>query len=278
MLSYRHSFHAGNFADVIKHIVLVEILDHMTKKDKSFDYIDTHAGAGLFDLQSTESQRMGEHVHGIGKLNADDWPELARYFELIRAHNHGSSLRFYPGSPSFALQCLRPHDRAWLFELHSTEVELLKQHVCESRKVKILREDGLKGLLGLLPPASRRALVLIDPSYEIKTDYDQVVRTLVTAYKKFATGVYVLWYPVVERQRVQRLEKQLVTSGIKNIQRFEIGLAPDSGVRGLTAAGLIVINPPWGLLQHMTSILPKLVRTLGLGGGAFHKCDVLVEE
>ena len=282
MLSYRHSFHAGNFADVIKHIVLVEILQHLCRKETPFDFIDTHAGAGLFDLGSEHAGKLQEFNDGIAKLAQPEWPELAAYFAVLNSYNSpGNSpgkLQHYPGSPMIARHFLRARDREWLFELHPADFEILQSNVAGDRRVKVAREDGFHGLLGLLPPLSRRALVLIDPAYEVKDDFLQVVKTCTRAWKKFATGIYVVWYPVVERARIDELASRFVNSGIRNIQRFELGLTADTAARGLTAAGLIVINPPWTLMERMTALLPRLVAALGRDDGAFFKADTLVEE
>ena len=278
MLSYRHSYHAGNFADVLKHIVVVEILEHLTKKDKAFDYIDSHAGAGLYSLKSAHAVKLQEYSNGIGKLKAEDWPELARYFEIVSAFNQSGSLDFYPGSPMFAKHYLRGQDRAWCFELHPADFDLLKINLGSSTRIRLKQADGFKGMLALLPPLSRRGLVLIDPSYEMKTDYTQVFNAVMQAHKKFSTGSYAIWYPVVERQRIVQLQKKFIASGIKNIQCFELGLTADSEERGMTAAGMIVINPPWMLLQKMSQLLPRLVAALGEDATAFSRCDVLVGE
>lgn len=278
MLSYRHSFHAGNFADLLKHIVLTEILEHLIKKDKPFDYIDTHAGAGLYDLQSEHAEKLGEYSNGIGKLKASDWPSLHSYFAAINACNPGDELRFYPGSPLITSHFMRPQDKATLYELHPTDFSLLSKNTRANRRIKVLNQDSLGGLLSLLPPTSRRALILMDPSYEMKSDYDQVFKILKQAHKKFATGTYALWYPVVERHRIRKLEKLFINSGIRNIQRFELGLEPDSQEHGMTASGMIVINPPWTLFTTMKSLLPELAGALDEGKGAFSSCDILVPE
>ena len=278
MLSYRHSYHAGNFADVLKHIVLVEILEHLIKKDKAFEYIDSHAGAGLFSLKSGHATKLQEYTNGIGKLKAQDWPELACYFEIITAVNSPGSLDFYPGSPVIAQHLLRPRDKAWYFELHPADFDMLKNNISRDKRIRLKQEDGFKGMLALLPPLSRRALVLIDPPYEIKSDYVQVFNTVALAHKKFSTGTYAIWYPVVDRHRIIQLEKKFINSGIKNIQRFELSLTADSDTRGMTAAGMIVINPPWMLMKKMSQLLPRLVAALGEDAGAFFKCEVLVGE
>ncbi|GGK70015.1 23S rRNA (adenine(2030)-N(6))-methyltransferase RlmJ [Amphritea balenae] len=278
MLSYRHSYHAGNFADLLKHIVLVEILEHLTKKDKPFDYIDTHSGAGLYDLNSGRADKLAEYLNGIGKLTASDWPELENYFSAINACNTQADSNLYPGSPLIAANYLRAKDRAWLYELHPSDFKLLQQNTRGNRRIKVMQEDSLSNVLSLLPPASRRGLLLMDPSYEIKSDYEQVFNVIKSAHKKFATGTYALWYPVVERQRINQLEQRFIKSGIKNIQRFELGLNADSTEHGMTSSGMIVINPPWMLFEKMSKLLPRLCRAIDENGEAFSKCDVLVTE
>jgi len=277
LLSYRHSFHAGNYADVLKHIVLIEILEHLIKKDSAFDYIDTHAGAALYNLQSEHASKLQEYKNGIAKLNVEQWPELATYFDIVMNHNSDGEIKFYPGSPLIAMHFLRSKDRSWLYELHPKDAELLSNNMAKIKRARVIYEDGFKGLLSLLPPVSRRGVVLIDPSYEIKTDYAYVFDTLAAAYKKFPTGMYALWYPVVDRTIIDILERKFIRSGIKKIQRFELAIAPDQFGSGMSASGIIVINPPWTLKEKMSHILPKLVSTLG-NEGAFYKCDTLVDE
>ncbi|MCL4170055.1 UNVERIFIED_CONTAM: hypothetical protein GTU68_027642 [Idotea baltica] len=287
MLSYRHSFHAGNFADVLKHIVLLEITSHLLKKDKPFDYIDTHAGAGMYDLHSYEACKLGEFKRGVGLLNSLDYPELANYFELIETVNRTpGKLENYPGSPFFALSVMRAEDRAHLYELHAKDYTLLKKLISTENQfaadAQVHHKDGYAGLLQTLPPASRRALVLIDPSYEVKSEYQTMIDALIRAHKKFATGIYAIWYPVVDRARITQVDNILYKSGIKDIQRFELSLSEDSDEKGMTASGLWVINPPWGLLNKMQSILPKLKRDLTVETNkrskASYRCEVLVKE
>ena len=278
MLSYRHAFHAGNFADLIKHVVLVEILEHLVRKATPFEYIDTHAGAGLYDLHSAAALKLREYAGGIGRLQPQDYPEMARYFEVIQAFNAADELAFYPGSPAIAGYFLRPQDRAWLFELHPRDYELLRANLAGNRRMKVQCQDGFEGLQALLPPTSRRGLVLIDPSYEVKSDYDLVVDRLLAACRKFSHGIYALWYPVVERRRIDELETRIAGSGIRNVQRFELGVAPDSAARGMTAAGMLVVNPPWKLLEKMAGLLPRLAPALAEEGGGSYKCEVLAGE
>jgi 23S rRNA (adenine2030-N6)-methyltransferase len=278
LLSYRHSFHAGNFADLIKHIVLVEILEHLLQKETPFEYIDTHSGAGLYNLHSADARKLREYAGGIGRLAPADFPEIARYFEAIQSFNGAGKLDFYPGSPAIASYFLRPRDRAWLFELHPKDFELLQKNLSNKRRVKIQCRDGFEGLRALLPPTSRRGLVLIDPSYEVKSDYDLVADRLLEASRKFGHGIYALWYPVVERRTIDQLETRIATSGISNVQRFELGVAADSSARGMTAAGMIVVNPPWKLFDKMSGLLPKLAQALAEEGGGSYKCEVIAGE
>ncbi|HFB65691.1 MAG TPA: 23S rRNA (adenine(2030)-N(6))-methyltransferase RlmJ [Aeromonadales bacterium] len=278
MLSYRHSFHAGNFADVLKHIVLVEIIQHLLKKDKPFDYIDTHAGAGLYQLNSEQASKTGEYLRGIAQLNPSHWPELSQYFEVIKSFNRANELNCYPGSPLIALELMRKQDKAWLFELHPADFELLKLNTKKFSGVKTRQSDGFKGLLSVLPPTSRRGVVLIDPSYEIKTDYEQVINYLHKALQKFASGIYALWYPVVDRYRIDKMQRALLRMGIRDIQRFELGIAEDSSNVGMTSAGMIVINPPWLMFDKMALLLPKLAKILSGTDNVFYKCDILSTE
>lgn len=280
MLSYRHSFHAGNFADVLKHIVLLQLLEHFGKKDQPFCCIDTHAGAGDYRLDSGYALKNSEFENGIGKLwHRHDLPDaVARYVQLIKCANSNGKLTHYLGSPLIAQQLLRTKDRLCLYELHSMDVDFLTASIGKDKRVKIFHADGLKNALGLLPPPERRGLVLIDPSYELKTDYVDVVNTLMAMHKRFATGTYALWYPVVERRRNQALERAIQTSGIKNVQLFELGIAADTTEHGMTASGLIIINPPWTLAAQMQTILPWLTNILGDNGVSFYRIQTLAEE
>lgn len=279
MLSYRHAFHAGNFADVLKHIIQIQILEHLRKKDKGFCCIDTHAGAGDYFLNSEFALKNREFDSGIAKLwRRDDLPEcVAAYVNLVKRFNSGGKLARYPGSPLITQQLLRKQDRLVLYELHSTEIKLLNAAVGKDKRITVFHADGLKDALVLLPPFERRGLVLIDPSYEIKSDYDLVTETLAAMYRRFATGTYALWYPVIDRSRNQALERALQNSGIKNIQLFELGMQADSHEHGMTASGMIIINPPWTLAAQMRQVLPWLAKTLA-GEAGFWRVQELVPE
>lgn len=280
MLSYRHAFHAGNFADVLKHLILIRVISYLSQKDKAFCYIDTHAGPGDYALNGNYALKNREFENGIAKLwQHHDLPEsVADYVKLIKGFNPSARLNRYPGSPLIAKHLLRQHDRLLLCELHSTEINALNKAVNKDKRVTVFHADGLKQALGLLPPSERRGLVLIDPSYEIKSDYAQATETLVKMTQRFATGTYALWYPVVERHRNQVMEQALQTSGIKNVQLFELGIEADTDGHGMTACGMIVINPPWTLASEMQRALPWLAEVLGPGGTGFYRIQTLVGE
>lgn len=269
MLSYRHSFHAGNHADVLKHIVLMLIIESLQQKEKGFYYLDTHAGAGLYRLFSQEAEKTAEYAEGIGRLwQRDDLPtEVDRYVKLIRKLNYGGKeLRYYAGSPLLAANLLRPQDRALMMELHPSDFPLLRNNFKAFENVTVKIGDGFQQVKATLPPKERRGLVLIDPPYELKEDYDLVVKAIEEGYKRFATGVYVIWYPVVLRQQTKRMIKGLEATGIRKILQIELAVRPDSDQRGMTASGMIVINPPWTLEKQMKSILPYLSTVLAPQG------------
>ncbi len=264
MLSYRHSFHAGNHADVIKHTVLSLILTAMKEKEKPFLYLDTHAGAGRYLLSSERAERTGEYLEGIAKIwQRDDCPaQMEAYLTVLRHYNRSGQLRYYPGSPLIARQLLREDDKLNLTELHTSDYPLLRNEFQKDPRAKVQRADGYGQLKSQLPPASRRGVILMDPSYELKSDYQDVVTGMAEAYKRFSTGVYAIWYPVVLRQHIKRMLKGLESSGIRRILQIELAVRPDSDQRGMTASGMIVVNPPWKLEQQMTDILPWLHQVL----------------
>lgn len=269
MLSYRHAFHAGNFADVLKHSVLSLVLEYMTRKEKGFCYIDSHSGAGMYQLGDAYAQKTGEYKEGIAKIfNDDNAPEaLQPYLSIINTLNANPTdedgLEIYPGSPGIAKAFVRRQDSSHLFELHSSDVELLAEFCQRWRKVFVKQSDGYQGVLGLLPPPSRRGVVLIDPPYELKEDYQKAVKTIIKAYTKFATGTYILWYPVVQRERVDLMTKTFIDSDIKNVLQVEFCQTADTEEYGMTGTGLYIVNPPWQLADQLNEILPYLKDKLG---------------
>lgn len=269
MLSYRHAFHAGNFADVLKHSVLSLVLDYMTRKEKGFHYIDSHSGAGMYQLAEEYAQKTGEYKDGIAKIiNDENAPEsLEPYLSLIKSLNLNSSssdeLEVYPGSPGIAKAFVRRQDSSHLFELHPTDIQHLEDFCQRWRKVFVKQSDGYQGVLGLIPPPSRRGVVLIDPPYELKEDYQKAVKTIVKAYEKFSTGTYILWYPVVKRQLIEQMSHNFVKSSIRNVLQVEFCLANDTDEYGMTGTGLFIVNPPWQLAAQLEEILPYMKTKLG---------------
>jgi 23S rRNA (adenine2030-N6)-methyltransferase len=267
LFSYRHGFHAGNHADVLKHVVLVQLLAHMAAKDKAFSFVDTHAGAGSYSLGSDFAQKKHEFENGIGRLwKAPALPAaLAPYIAQVRALNRDGRLHFYPGSPQIALQMMRPQDRLQLFELHSTESAVLQAYFAGSKpRVTVRAADGFAGLKSVLPPPSRRGLVLIDPSYEDKQDYARVLDTLRDALKRFATGIYAVWHPLVERKAAHRMGAELeqLAAGDWLHVSLKVSAPPADGL-GLYGSGVFVFNPPWKLEGTLRETMPALTRLLG---------------
>ena len=264
MLSYRHSYHAGNHADVLKHIVLTLCINSLKEKEKPFLYLDTHSGVGRYLLQSEHAEKTGEYLSGINLIwQQSETPELLNtYLSVLKRYNPFDKLKYYLGSPLIAKQLLREQDKINLTELHPTDYPLLRQEFSKDKRANVLREDGFAQLKSKLPPESRRGIVLIDPSYEIKYDYQKIPKALLEAYKRFATGIYLIWYPVVSRTQTQKMIDEIVNLGIKKISQFEFAIKPDNNQKGMTASGMIVINPPWKLQQQMQTIMPWLKNTL----------------
>jgi|TARA_R110001632_G_scaffold8668_3_gene34289 23S rRNA (adenine2030-N6)-methyltransferase len=266
VLSYRHAFHAGNFADVLKHSVLTLVLEYMTRKEKGFYYIDSHSGAGMYQLADEYAQKTGEYKDGIAKLiEQQDLPEaIEPYIDLVKGLNRDQDeLSLYPGSPGIARQFTRRQDSAHLFELHPTDIEHLKEYSQRWNKSHVKQSDGYQGVLGLVPPPNRRGVVLIDPPYELKEDYLKAVRTIVNAYKKFATGTYILWYPIVKRELVEQMQDAFVKSDVRNLLQVEYCQHADTQEYGMTGTGLFIVNPPWQLNSQLNEILPYLKTHLG---------------
>lgn len=275
MLSYRHGFHAGNHADVLKHTVLVFLLGYLSRKDKPWWYVDTHAGAAQYDLESDWARKNAEHQTGIARLwqRTDLPPALADYVAHVRRVNETGTLRFYPGSPQLALQCARTDDRLRLFELHGNESEALRQHFAATKaRVQMKAEDGFAGLASMLPPPTRRGLVLIDPSYEERTDYTRVTSALKDGLKRFATGMYMVWYPQLQRREardfpaaLERMARAVDVDWLNATLSVRTLSADGFGMHG---SGVFVLNPPYTLPGMLKSVLPYLRKVLGQDTGA----------
>ncbi len=279
MLSYRHSFHAGNHADVLKHIVQSLILNALQQKEKPFVYHDTHSGVGRYDLTHEWSEKTGEYKQGIARIWQQNVtpPAIQSYLDAVKALNESEELRYYPGSPRVARAHLRAQDRMVLTELHPSDYPLLEQEFHRDRQVSIYKEDGFQRLIGSLPPQERRGLVLIDPPYELAKEYSDVVRAIAQSYKRWATGIYAIWYPVVNRDTIDDMLEGLESLGIHKILQIELGVSPDTHERGMTASGMIVINPPWTLEGQMKEILPFLQQAIAPVTGHF-KVEWVVPE
>ena len=277
MLSYRHAFHAGNHADVLKHIVVVQILRHMAQKDTPYWFIDTHAGAGQYALEAGYATKLAEYKEGIGRLwsRTDLPPAVADYVALVRRLNPDGMLRHYPGSPWIANALLRDQDKLKLFELHSSDSQLLAQAFrAGGRRVQVQAADGLAGLKALLPPQPRRAVVLIDPSYEIKDDYRNVVLALQDALRRFATGTYALWYPQLARHESRQLPDKLKALPTRNWLHVTLSVTVPGGMGvGMEGSGMFVINPPWTLAAALEQTMPWLVEVLGQDDGAAFRLE-----
>ena len=267
MFSYRHGFHAGNHADVLKHVMLVQMLSYLTAKDAPLWFVDTHAGAGVYSLEGAFAQKKGEFKTGIARLWGQKSlpPALAGYLDQVRKLNKDDALRHYPGSPQIALQMLRDQDRLQLFEMHTTESEVLqKQYADVKRKVSVQPTDGFAALKAVLPPASRRGMVLIDPSYEDKADYARVVEAMRDALQRFATGAYAVWYPQVQRPESKDLPGLLQQLAPKGWLHATLKvMAPARDGLGLHGSGMFVFNPPWTLEEALSPVMPVLVKLLG---------------
>lgn len=272
MLSYLHGFHAGNHADVLKHTTLTALLARLVAKDKPLRYIETHAGAGGYDLRSAAARKNREYESGIGKLwaaaPATAPPAVARWLELVHRFNAAATLQRYPGSPWLARESLRRGDSLFLYELHPAECRAL-QHACgEDRRVRVLRENGLANAIGLVPPPAKRAITLIDPSYELRDEHRQVLESITKASARFATGVIAIWYPVIERRWVERYERALRAAKLGTVATYELCITRPQVAGGLAGSGMFIVNPPWQLDAELAAALPWLCERLALDDGA----------
>lgn len=265
MLSYRHAFHAGNHADVLKHWVLVLCLEYLKQKDKPFLYLDTHAGAGLYSLSGKYAEKTAEFRDGIDRL----WQQpgipapFDDYLSVVSAYNYyEGALTVYPGSAAIAARLLRADDRLCLLEMHSTDIDLLKSQLGADPRLRVLQGDGFAQVKALLPPPSRRGLVLIDPPYELREDYQRVLQALKDGLKRFATGTYLVWYPLLNDTHSQRIATRL--QALPDIRWLNVTLAvkakPDGS--GMYGSGVFIVNPPYTLQAHLQQGLPWLVDRL----------------
>jgi 23S rRNA (adenine2030-N6)-methyltransferase len=280
-MNYRHAYHAGNGADVLKHIVQIALLDHLTRKDSPLCYLDTHAGRGMYPLGAAETQRAGEFRNGIAKLlTAAGAPAaIARYLQLVQAIGvEDGALVRYPGSPAIALAALRDQDRAVLAELQHSEAAALKALVGRDRRAQVHERDGHEALIALVPPKEKRGLVLIDPPYEQPDEYTRLEATLVAAYNRWPTGVYAVWYPIKHGDAAPRFLNRMALSGIRRQLVIDLTWERDDLPGGLNGSGLLIINPPYRLEETLDGCLPWLHARLAEPGRGRHRISWLVPE
>ncbi|ATO19564.1 23S rRNA (adenine(2030)-N(6))-methyltransferase RlmJ [Acinetobacter sp. LoGeW2-3] len=264
-MNYRHHFHAGNFADVMKHVLLLQILSRLNNKDKPYRYIDTHGGAGKYDLSTSEAQKSGEFLNGIHRLiKLDDSikrnaPEgVQQYLKIVEKMRENFGKGAYPGSPWFALEGMRDIDKATIFEMQRDVFQQLDQNIFDKR-AGLHERDAYEGLLAVIPPKEKRGLVMIDPPYEVeRKDFPQLVELIAAAYKKWPTGVFAVWYPIKDRAMIERFEKKMFKTGIRRQLICEVCVWPDDTPVGLNGCGLLVINPPWKFSEDADEALQWL--------------------
>ncbi|MFL6797587.1 MAG: 23S rRNA (adenine(2030)-N(6))-methyltransferase RlmJ [Xanthobacteraceae bacterium] len=288
-MNYRHAFHAGNFADVLKHAVLVRVLCHLRGKPGAFRIVDTHAGAGRYDLGGDEAMRSGEWRAGIGRilsaqLSAEARELIGPYLDVVRACNAAEGLHTYLGSPALIRALLRPQDRLLACEVEPGTAAALTRFLAGDRRSKALRVDGWTALKAYVPPKERRGLVLIDPSYEDPGDFARLGAGLAAAWRRWPSGIYLAWYPLKERALPDALARHLQRAGLTKILRIELSIARDSSASAshaavpLNACGMIAINPPFTLAGELAVLLPALARTLSHDGGGAHRLDWIAPE
>ena len=283
-MNYRHSFHAGNYADVFKHVVLSMLIGHLKAKPAPFFFLDTHAGRGRYDLSHAQPQRSGEYQGGIGRLlkatPALLPAEVTAYLELVKrsAGADRSPITAYPGSPLVVLLQRRPGDRLVLVENHPGEAAALRDAVGRARHVTVLEQDGYVALKSQLPPAERRGLVLIDPPYESEAEFDTLLAALAAGYARWPTGTYCIWYPQSERAGSLRFRRELRDSGIRRILDTQLSVLPADTAIGMQGCGLAIVNPPWQLDLRLKELLPALQHLLAVDGAGTSSVEWLVPE
>ena len=268
-MNYRHAYHAGNHADVLKHVVLVRILEHLKKKDKPFRVIDAHAGIGVYDLSGIEAGKTGEWEGGIGKLaqplEGEAEALAAPYRDIIRALNGGAGMTVYPGSPELALRLMRAEDRLIANELHPMDAVTLERHFIHDARVDVTSMDAEMCLKTKLPPPERRGLVLIDPPYEIKDEAQKTVRMLQQGLRRFATGIFAVWYPLKADQVGESVIAGAAALGVPATLKVELRIRESFVGGGLAGSGLVILNTPWMLDRDLSAVVPALARRMGLG-------------
>jgi len=282
-VNYRHIYHAGNFADVVKHIILARTIDYLKRKPGAFRVIDTHAGIGVYDLSSEEAQKTGEWKDGIGRLLAANLPDdaaalIAPYLDAVRAANPAGGLTAYPGSPAIARHLLRNQDRLTAIELHPADAEALKDRFAGDFQTRVIELDGWLALGAHLPPKEKRGLVIVDPPFEREGEFDRLVEGLVRAHRRWPGGTYLLWYPVKNRKAVAAFRDALRNADIAKILDLSLDIRAPSTPERLDGTGLVVVNPPYPLEAEMKAVLPHLAQLLGDGKDATWRVEWLAGE
>ena len=267
-MNYRHAFHAGNFADVMKHAVLAQIVQYLTRKEKPFRVIDVHAGIGLYDLTSDEARRGGEFGSGVGRLwevqqnRPYSIPTLiVPFVNALTEFNANGRLTTYPGSPELVCRALRPTDRITLSELHPQDFEKLSERYTEDYRIRVLQDDAWRVLTSHIPPKERRGVVLIDPAFEVPNEFERLTKSVLHAVKRWRTGTYLIWYPVKDVGSAARMLTRFRTADLPPTLNVNLRVQ-DPALPGLGACGLTVINPPFTLFQQLQADLPWLIRLL----------------
>ncbi|MDP3608627.1 MAG: 23S rRNA (adenine(2030)-N(6))-methyltransferase RlmJ [Methylophilus sp.] len=280
MLSYRHAFHAGNHADVLKHFVLSLVLDYFNQKEKPYWVIDTHAGAGIYALEDAYAQKNAEFQSGVARLNsAKNLPNaLNLYLNAVQSINANKTLKLYPGSPQIAMHHMREQDKLRLFELHPSDFQRLQQHFKPNgRQVKADMADGFDGIKACLPPATKRGVILIDPPYELKEDYLRVVSCIEDSLKRFATGTYMIWYPLLQRPEPNDMLKRLHALKLQDWLDVQLIVqTPRADGMGMYGSGMFVINPPWQLPAILNEVMPTMTQLLGQDSSAKFNLDYAI--
>lgn len=278
-MNYRHAYHAGNFADVHKHATLALVIEHLKRKDAPFLYADTHAGIGAYDLASVQAEKTGEWRDGIARILAEPNPpaELQPYLDAVAAVNPQGGMNAYPGSPALAATLARPTDRLALCELHPEDAETLRRRFVGDKRVGVHHMDGYTALKALLPPPERRGLVLIDPPFEVRDEFERMRRGLNQAMKRWPTGLYALWYPIKARASIDRFHADLAMLGLPKTLVAELMTNDRDAPQRLNGCGLVLINPPWKLDEALGNLLPWLADVLAPQAG-FHRLEWLVPD
>ncbi|KJS08426.1 MAG: lactate dehydrogenase [Hoeflea sp. BRH_c9] len=282
-MNYRHLYHAGNFADVLKHAVLAQIITYLKRKDQAFRVIDTHAGIGSYDLTSDEAQKTGEWREGVGRLTkAKLSPELAAFLapwlDAVATLNPDGGVRHYPGSPKLARMLMRKQDRLTAIELHPTDANQLRSAFAGDHQVRVIELDGWLALGGHLPPKEKRGLVLVDPPFEADGEYDRMIDGLARATRRFAGGTYMLWHPIKADSPLAAFDKKLIALNRPRTLSVRLLTRDNKTAPGLNGSGLVIVNPPFTLEADLNQVLPELARLLAQGPGARSELRMLVAE